>query len=200
MRKIEKTDLGVGPPSSLGASVWPGSSSPGQASSTRPPNEYVLFPREPTFNGVETDFLTLSQKLNRLNISLFTPCLRTSPSLLLPAVVTLTFPHRPNPLLLPASSALRPFPVFSKVAFSLNPQKIKEMWIVPLGFVVVTGTSMGVAWGLGTVCRLKKSQKSVPSVLSSRTEPGRWQRLTSMFFFVCVLCFAGRSPWPLPAS
>lgn len=189
----------MGPPPSLGVSVWPGSSSLGQASSTRPPNEYVPFQESLTFNGVKTDSLTLSQKLNRLNISLFTPCLRTSPSLLLPAVVTLTFPHRPNPTLLPASFVLLPSPVFSKVAFSLNPQKIKEMWIVPLGFVVVTGTSMGVAWGLGTVCRLKKSQKSIPSVLSSRPEPGRWQRLTSMcnFYF---LFFAGRSPWPLPAS
>lgn len=50
--------------------------------------------------------------------------------------------------------------VFSKVAFSLSPQKIKELWIVPLGFVVVTGTSMAVAWAMGTVFRLKKSQKA----------------------------------------
>ncbi|CDZ97781.1 Predicted membrane protein [Phaffia rhodozyma] len=65
------------------------------------------------------------RKLNKLNISLFTPCL-----------------------------------LFSKVAFSLSPEKIKELWIVPVGFVVVTGTSMAVAWCLGTLLRLKKSQKS----------------------------------------
>jgi predicted permease len=55
---------------------------------------------------------------------------------------------------------LLPPAVFSKVAFSLSPQKIKELWIVPLGFVVVTGTSMSVAWAMGTIFRLKKSQKA----------------------------------------
>ncbi|WRT65095.1 uncharacterized protein IL334_002037 [Kwoniella shivajii] len=38
--------------------------------------------------------------------------------------------------------------------------KLKEMWIIPLGFVVVTGLSAGVAWVLATLFKLKRSQRS----------------------------------------
>ncbi|KIJ36390.1 hypothetical protein M422DRAFT_69779 [Sphaerobolus stellatus SS14] len=64
------------------------------------------------------------KRINRINISLFTPSL-----------------------------------LFSKVAFSLTPEKLKELWIIPLVFVVTTLTSMGVAYGFGTVLRLRRSQK-----------------------------------------
>jgi predicted permease len=57
-------------------------------------------------------------------------------------------------------SLMTPALLFSKVAFSLTPSKLKEMWIIPLGFVIVTVVSAAVAYGLGTVFRLKKSQRS----------------------------------------
>lgn len=67
---------------------------------------------------------TFHQKINKLNISLFTPCL-----------------------------------LFSRVAFTLTPAKLKELWIVPVGFVVVSGVSTLVAWALGTALKLKRSQR-----------------------------------------
>lgn len=47
-----------------------------------------------------------------------------------------------------------------KVAFTLTPQKLKDLWVIPAGFVVVTSVSMGVAFGLGSALRLKKSQRA----------------------------------------
>ncbi|KAK2461148.1 hypothetical protein APHAL10511_006675 [Amanita phalloides] len=57
-------------------------------------------------------------------------------------------------------SLFTPALLFSKVAFFLTPEKLQELWIIPLFFVTVTLTSMTVAFILGTVCRLKKSQRS----------------------------------------
>jgi predicted permease len=44
------------------------------------------------------------------------------------------------------------------VAFSLTPAKLKEMWIIPLGFVLITGLSALVAWVLARIFKLKRSQ------------------------------------------
>ncbi|KAF4583555.1 Auxin efflux carrier [Pleurotus pulmonarius] len=65
------------------------------------------------------------KQLNRLNVSLFTPCL-----------------------------------LFSKVAFFLSPAKLKELWIIPIFFTVVTLVSMSIAFVLGWMFRLKRSQRS----------------------------------------
>ncbi|KAJ7911463.1 membrane transport protein-domain-containing protein [Mycena leptocephala] len=65
------------------------------------------------------------KQLNRLNVSLFTPCL-----------------------------------LFSKVAFFLSPEKLKELWIIPIFFVLVTSVSMSVAFLLGWVFRVKRSQRN----------------------------------------
>ncbi|KAI0641344.1 membrane transport protein-domain-containing protein [Trametes meyenii] len=65
------------------------------------------------------------KKLNRLNVSIFTPSL-----------------------------------LFSKVAFFLSPAKLRELWIIPIFFVVTTIVSMLVAYVLGVLMRLKKSQRS----------------------------------------
>ncbi|KAI0717049.1 membrane transport protein-domain-containing protein [Earliella scabrosa] len=65
------------------------------------------------------------KKLNRLNVSLFTPSL-----------------------------------LFSKVAFFLSPAKLRELWIIPIFFVVTTVVSMAVAYVFGTILRLKKSQRA----------------------------------------
>ncbi|TXT13478.1 hypothetical protein VHUM_00845 [Vanrija humicola] len=55
-------------------------------------------------------------------------------------------------------SLFTPALLFSKVAFSLTPSKLKEMWIIPLGFVLITGASAGVAWFLSKLFKLKRSQ------------------------------------------
>ncbi|WWD21974.1 hypothetical protein CI109_106462 [Kwoniella shandongensis] len=55
-------------------------------------------------------------------------------------------------------SLFTPALLFSKVAYSLTPAKLKEMWIIPLGFVVVTGLSAAVAWVLSKAFKLKRSQ------------------------------------------
>ncbi|WVQ83865.1 hypothetical protein IAT38_006009 [Cryptococcus sp. DSM 104549] len=57
-------------------------------------------------------------------------------------------------------SLFTPALLFSKVAYSLTPSKLKEMWIIPLGFVVVTGLSAAVAWTLSKIFKLSRSQTS----------------------------------------
>ncbi|KAI0821874.1 membrane transport protein-domain-containing protein [Trametes gibbosa] len=65
------------------------------------------------------------KKLNRLNVSIFTPSL-----------------------------------LFSKVAFFLSPAKLRELWVIPIVFVVTTSVSMLVAYTLGVSLGLKRSQRS----------------------------------------
>lgn len=57
-------------------------------------------------------------------------------------------------------SLFTPSLLFSKVAFFLSPQKLRELWIIPIFFVIVTLTSMTVAFSLSFLFRLKHSQKS----------------------------------------
>ncbi|KAF8633166.1 hypothetical protein AX17_004667 [Amanita inopinata Kibby_2008] len=57
-------------------------------------------------------------------------------------------------------SLFTPALLFSKVAFFLTPAKLRELWIIPMFFVLVTVTSMTVAFLLGTLFGLKKSQRS----------------------------------------
>ncbi|KAJ4490286.1 membrane transport protein-domain-containing protein [Lentinula aciculospora] len=65
------------------------------------------------------------KQMNRINVSLFTPCL-----------------------------------LFSKVAFFLSPEKLRELWVIPIFFIIVTTVSMCVAWFLGVTFRLSRSQRS----------------------------------------
>ncbi|KAF9788658.1 membrane transport protein-domain-containing protein [Thelephora terrestris] len=57
-------------------------------------------------------------------------------------------------------SLFTPSLLFSKVAFFVTPQKLRELWVIPIFFIVVTSLSMGVAFLLGWVLRLKRSQRS----------------------------------------
>ncbi|THH06127.1 hypothetical protein EW145_g4297 [Phellinidium pouzarii] len=57
-------------------------------------------------------------------------------------------------------SLFTPSLLFSKVAFSLSPAKLRELWIIPLFFVLVTIISMGVSYSLGWLFRLKRSQRN----------------------------------------
>ena len=84
------------------------------------------------------------QQINRLNVSLFTPAL-----------------------------------LFSKVAFFLTPgmffsfiltfkdfyqlviEKLQELWIIPIWFIIVTVASMLVGSLLGSLFRLRQSQRSL---------------------------------------
>ncbi|KAF7350761.1 hypothetical protein MSAN_01637200 [Mycena sanguinolenta] len=57
-------------------------------------------------------------------------------------------------------SLFTPSLLFSKVAFFLSPEKLKELWIIPVFFVIVTSVSMGVSSLLGWVFRIKRSQRN----------------------------------------
>lgn len=57
--------------------------------------------------------------------------------------------------------------LFSKVAFTLTPDKLKELLIIPIGFTLVTCLSAIVGYILSSVFRLKKPQRNFAS--ESRT-------------------------------
>ncbi|KAL4246679.1 Protein M3 [Abortiporus biennis] len=57
-------------------------------------------------------------------------------------------------------SLFTPALLFSKVAFFLSPAKLRELWIIPIVFVVTTVVSMAVAFILSWLFRLKRSQRS----------------------------------------
>ncbi|KAI0787689.1 membrane transport protein-domain-containing protein, partial [Fomes fomentarius] len=57
------------------------------------------------------------------------------------------------------TSLLAPSLLFSKVAFSLSPDKLRELWIIPIIFTITTVISMLVACFFATILRLKKSQR-----------------------------------------
>ncbi|KAI5118168.1 hypothetical protein M0805_005790 [Coniferiporia weirii] len=57
-------------------------------------------------------------------------------------------------------SLFTPALLFSKVAFSLSPAKLRELWVVPVVFILVTAVSMGVSYLLGLAFRLKRSQRN----------------------------------------
>lgn len=50
--------------------------------------------------------------------------------------------------------------LFSKVAFFLSPAKLRELWIIPIFFLLVSGVSLVVAWFLGNLFRLRPSQRN----------------------------------------
>ncbi|CCM04774.1 uncharacterized protein FIBRA_06965 [Fibroporia radiculosa] len=57
-------------------------------------------------------------------------------------------------------SLFTPSLLFSKVAFFLSPAKLRELWIIPIFFVITTGVSMIVALVLGWMLGLKKTQRN----------------------------------------
>ncbi|KAF9459670.1 membrane transport protein-domain-containing protein [Collybia nuda] len=57
-------------------------------------------------------------------------------------------------------SLFTPALLFSKVAFFLSPAKLRELWVVPIFFVLVTSVSMAVSFTLGWLFGLKRSQRS----------------------------------------
>ena len=91
----------------------------------------------------------ISQQLNSLNVNFFTPCLLFS------KVAFFLSPGPPS-IIIRLADSLR-----------LIPEKLRELWIIPIFFLLVTGTSLGVAWLLGNLFRLKPSQR-YPDLLSGR--------------------------------
>ncbi|PCH38379.1 hypothetical protein WOLCODRAFT_88050 [Wolfiporia cocos MD-104 SS10] len=57
-------------------------------------------------------------------------------------------------------SLFTPSLLFSKVAFFLSPAKLRELWVIPIVFVITTGVSMFAAYSLAMVMRLQKSQRN----------------------------------------
>ncbi|KIM37148.1 hypothetical protein M413DRAFT_448659 [Hebeloma cylindrosporum] len=57
-------------------------------------------------------------------------------------------------------SLFTPALLFSKVAFFLTPEKLKELWIIPIWFVIVTTASMAIGCIFGWLFNLRKSQQS----------------------------------------
>lgn len=49
------------------------------------------------------------------------------------------------------------------------PEKLRELWIIPIFFLLVTGVSLGVAWALGNLFRLRPSQRYSHSFSRRRT-------------------------------
>lgn len=50
--------------------------------------------------------------------------------------------------------------LFGKVAFELSPEKLKELWIIPLFFIGITSISAFTAWAMSWLVGLKKSQRN----------------------------------------
>ncbi|KIK98066.1 hypothetical protein PAXRUDRAFT_730161 [Paxillus rubicundulus Ve08.2h10] len=56
--------------------------------------------------------------------------------------------------------------LFSKVAFFLTPAKLRELWVIPIFFVVLTGLSGLIANALARACRLNRSQVNFATAAS----------------------------------
>lgn len=58
------------------------------------------------------------------------------------------------------TTVLSPSLLFSKIAFSLTPQTLADLYIIPVGFVIITCLSAAVAYILGRLFGLKKGQRN----------------------------------------
>ncbi|KAJ7434950.1 auxin efflux carrier [Mycena latifolia] len=50
--------------------------------------------------------------------------------------------------------------IFSKVAFFLSPEKLKELWIIPIFFVLLTAVSFLVSFFLASISRVTRPQRN----------------------------------------
>ncbi|GAA5824082.1 hypothetical protein JCM11251_001514 [Rhodosporidiobolus azoricus] len=58
------------------------------------------------------------------------------------------------------TSLFTPSLLFNKVAFSLTPDKLAELYIIPIGFCLISAFSAGVAWLFGKAVGLKRGQRN----------------------------------------
>ncbi|KAJ7464064.1 auxin efflux carrier [Mycena latifolia] len=54
--------------------------------------------------------------------------------------------------------------IFSKVASFLSPEKLKELWVIPIFFVLITTTAFLVSFLLASIFRLTRSQRNFAMV------------------------------------
>ncbi|EJC99382.1 uncharacterized protein FOMMEDRAFT_170659 [Fomitiporia mediterranea MF3/22] len=57
------------------------------------------------------------------------------------------------------TSIFTPALLFTKVAYSLTATELKQLWIIPILFIIVTAVSAGVAYLMGLVCRVKPEHR-----------------------------------------
>ncbi|KAI9439484.1 auxin efflux carrier [Lactarius psammicola] len=50
--------------------------------------------------------------------------------------------------------------LFSKVAFSLSSDELRELWVIPIFFALISGVSLVVAWLLGTLLGLDSTHRN----------------------------------------
>ncbi|GAA5977805.1 hypothetical protein JCM11641_006078 [Rhodosporidiobolus odoratus] len=50
--------------------------------------------------------------------------------------------------------------LFNKVAFSLTPDKLADLYIIPIGFCLISAFSASVAWSFGKLVGLKRGQRN----------------------------------------
>ncbi|KAL5522643.1 hypothetical protein ACEPAG_8661 [Sanghuangporus baumii] len=58
------------------------------------------------------------------------------------------------------TSIFTPALLFTKVAFSLTPTQLKELWIIPVLFILVTSVSAGTAYLAGLLFRIKPAHRN----------------------------------------
>lgn len=51
--------------------------------------------------------------------------------------------------------------MFGKVAFSLTPQMLAQLWVIPVGYLVLSGLSASVAWGFGKCFGLSRTRRNL---------------------------------------
>ncbi|KAI9616069.1 hypothetical protein H4Q26_011321 [Puccinia striiformis f. sp. tritici PST-130] len=65
------------------------------------------------------------------------------------------------PCALRYSAVFTPALMFSKVAFSLTPDLLIQLWVIPVGYLVLSFVSAAVAWGLGMCFGLSMIRRNV---------------------------------------
>jgi predicted permease len=68
----------------------------------------------------------------------------------------------------------------------LFPGKLKELWIIPIFFLLLIGTSSGIAWFLGNLFRLKPSQRYPLLISSGRCRSNCFRRKFLMAAATCM--------------
>jgi hypothetical protein len=153
-------------------------SSPDEASLTSQPRRFVTFISPLT---LLTDSSVHSQQLNIINVNFFTPCLLFS---------KVAFFLSPGP---PQSSCID-----LTVCSPFFPEKLRELWIIPIFFLLVTGVSLGVAWLLGNLFRLKPSQRYLLVLISQTDCLSFSQKLCNGRCHIHELEFPSGRPFAIP--
>jgi hypothetical protein len=100
-------------------------------------------------------------------------------------------------------SRLLPFPRSATILIDLancslfSPEKLRELWIIPIFFLLVTGVSLGVAWLLGNLFRLKPSQRYLLVLISQAAFSPFSQKLCNGCCHIHELKFPSGRPFAI---